>query len=288
MFEYQEMITRNIGFVSEEEQGRILNGSVFVCGVGGMGGAAALGLARAGLGKMHLADIDDFEISNLNRQVFCNLKSVGQHKAAAAMEQIQNINPEVKIDSHGSDWVEHVDELIEDSDVVINGTDDLSASLRLYRAARRLNKPVIDAYASPLPSVYFTRPDAPMPEERLNYPTLNSDPDELSETMRKAAFQREVEYVMINSSSRRYLDLELAGEVASGKRSRMSFAPMVITTGMLMTYEALNWIIKKESMTDCSGWFFNPYRGKIEKPRTKLTQRILRPYVQRELRKLMA
>ena len=58
--------------------------------------------------------------------------------------------------------------------VVLNGTDDLRRSLLLYRTARGAGKTVIDAYASSLPSVYVTRPDEQMPEERLGYPTIGT------------------------------------------------------------------------------------------------------------------
>src|SRR5690606_13841021 len=67
---YSEMTTRNIGFISEAEQARLKGGAVFVAGVGGMGGAAVQMLVRAGVGKIAIADLDTFEVSNLNRQLF--------------------------------------------------------------------------------------------------------------------------------------------------------------------------------------------------------------------------
>ena len=68
-FTYQEFTTRNLGFVSAEEQTRLRNASVFVCGTGGMGGSAIMTLIRAGVGRLILADLDAFEVSNLNRQL---------------------------------------------------------------------------------------------------------------------------------------------------------------------------------------------------------------------------
>ena len=46
----------------------------------------------------------------------------------------------------------------------------------------------------------------------------------------------------------------------------MSFAPMVITTGNLMAYEALQAVMGRPSRTDHRGWFFNPYAPRIERP----------------------
>ena len=56
MFDYAEMTTRNIGFVTEAEQEQLKNARVFVCGTGGMGGACLLALARAGVGKLITAE----------------------------------------------------------------------------------------------------------------------------------------------------------------------------------------------------------------------------------------
>ena len=153
MFDYSEFTTRNIGFVTQAEQLKLRDATVFVCGTGGMGGACILGLVRAGVGKLIVADLDEFEVSNLNRQVFAFDHTMGRHKAEVTAEIARQINPEIEIEVHHGDWTEQVDTLIERSIIVVNGTDDLGASLLLYRRARALGKSVIDAYASPLPSV---------------------------------------------------------------------------------------------------------------------------------------
>ena len=285
-FTYAEMTTRNAGFVTAEEQARLKGSTVFVCGTGGMGGSAILALARAGVGRLILADLDEFEVSNLNRQVFCFMDTVGRHKAEATRDICLTINPEMEIEVLHGDWPEHVERLVGSSAVTINGTDDLGASLLLYRTARKLGKTVIDAYASPLPSIYVTKAGDPMPEERLGYPTIGTAWNALTPDQRAQAFLREAEHVVLHSSSRHHVDLELAGEVAAGKRSRMSFAPMVITTGMLMGYEAIAACLAKPHGADCRGWFLNPYKGKVERPLNPLLAALLRPVVRRFLQKL--
>lgn len=287
-FSYETFTTRNIGFVSENEQRRLSAATVFVCGTGGMGGAAIQALARAGIGHLILADIDRFELSNLNRQVFCYADTIGRPKAEATRDLCLKINPQLDITVFGPEWVEQVEALISGADVVINGTDDLGASLLLYRTARRHGKTVIDAYASPLPSVYVTRPKDPMPEERLGYPTIGTAWNALAADQRVEAFLREAEHVMVHSSSRHHVDLALAGEVVAGTRSRMSFAPMVISTGMLMAYEAINAILARPHGADHRGWFFNPHAGRVERPRNALLAALLRPLVRRYLKRLAA
>lgn len=286
-FTYAEFTNRNIGFVTQAEQARLQQAKVFVCGTGGMGGAALMALARAGIGHFVIADLDGFEISNMNRQVFAFTDTIGRHKAEASAEIIARINPDAKVEVLKADWPKALDRITKNVQVIINGTDDLVASLQLYRTARSAGLPVIDAYASPLPSVYVTRANEPMPEERLGYPTIGKALSAITPQDRAAAFQAEAIHVLVHSSSRHHIDLDLAGEVAAGKRSRMSFAPMVISTGMLMAYETIALLLDKRTGTDCRGWFFNPYRPAVERPRPKLVESLMKPIVRRFLERMM-
>lgn len=286
MFDYAEMTTRNIGFVTDAEQAKLRGATVFVCGTGGMGGACILALARMGVGHLIIADLDEFEVSNLNRQVFCFTDTVGLHKAEATAQICARINPEMRVSVHHADWPVHVEKLVSSAAVVVNGTDDLGASLLLYRTARAAGKTVIDAYASPLPSVYVTRATDQAHEDRLGYPTAQTPWDQITGNQRAVAFLREAEHVVIHSSSRHYIDLDMVGEVVAGRRSRMSFAPMVITTGQLMAYEVNAAILGRARGADNRGWFFNPYRARVERPRPALVARMMRPFVRRYLQNL--
>ncbi|MFM9943283.1 MAG: HesA/MoeB/ThiF family protein [Hyphomicrobiaceae bacterium] len=286
-FDYQTFTTRNIGFVTEAEQAKLRAAKVFICGTGGMGGAALMALARTGVGHVTIADLDEFEVSNLNRQVFAFTDTVGRHKAEASAEILRRINPDIGIEVLKSDWPTAIDRIAKTVQVIVNGTDDLAASLLLYRTARAAGLAVIDAYASPLPSVYVTRPHEPMPEERLGYPTREKTWNAVTKEDRAAAFQAEAIHVLVHSTSRKYIDLDAAGEVAAGKRSRMSFAPMVISTGMLMAYEVIALLLAKPTGTDCRGYFFNPYRPAVERPQPWLIEAAMKPVVRRFLARMM-
>lgn len=265
-FDYAEFTTRNIGFVTKAEQDKLRAGAVFVAGVGGMGGACFLALVRAGVGRFAVCDIDVFETSNLNRQVFAFTDTVGRDKAEAACEAARRINPDVQIERLGGEWVQQLDDLAARYPVIVNGTDDVAAGVALYRAAKTHGATVIDAYASPLPSVLVVRPGDPRPEARLGYPTRGKALDALTAEDLSASFLKELEYVLTHSSAARHVDLEVAAAVAAGKAKRMSFAPMVIATGCLMAYEALWLLLGRRSATDCRGWFFNPFAGRTERP----------------------
>ncbi|WP_297800890.1 ThiF family adenylyltransferase [uncultured Brevundimonas sp.] len=263
---YSEMTTRNIGFITEAEQQCLKDGAVFVAGVGGMGGAAVQMLVRAGVGKIAIADLDSFEISNLNRQLFAFTDTVDRPKAEVTAEGLKRINLDLALTVLGAEWTEKLDELCAEYSVIINGCDDIPATAQLYRKAKQHGATVIDAYASPLPSVIVVRPTDPRPEERLGYPIKGTDWKAITEEQAAACFMKELEWVMTHSSSHSHVDLTAAAEMAAGKRKRMSFAPMVTTAGCLMAGEALALLMGRKTKTDCRGWFMNTRDAKCERP----------------------
>lgn len=70
-----------------------------IAGCGGLGSNCAVSLARAGLGKLIIADFDIIVESNLNRQYFFN-EQIGQKKVFALKENILKINPDVIVEAH--------------------------------------------------------------------------------------------------------------------------------------------------------------------------------------------
>lgn len=285
---YSEMTTRNIGFISDAEQQRLKDGAVFVAGVGGMGGAAVQMLVRAGVGKIAIADLDTFETSNLNRQLFAFTDTVDRPKAEVTAEGLKRINPQLDLTVLGAEWTDKLDELCAEYSVIINGCDDIPATAQLYRKAKQHGATVIDAYASPLPSVIVVRPTDPRPEERLRYPIRGTDWKAISEEQAADCFMKELEWVMTHSSSHTHIDLTAAAEMAAGKRKRMSFAPMVTTAGCLMAGETLALLMGRKTRTDCRGWFMNTRDARCERPLPAPIGALKAMVVRRYMQKLLA
>ena len=79
----------------------ILAGSrVAVFGVGGVGSHAVEALARSGVGKLDIIDNDTVCVTNINRQVFATLKTIGKPKVEVARERIFSINPNCEVRTH--------------------------------------------------------------------------------------------------------------------------------------------------------------------------------------------
>ena len=82
-----------------EIQRKLANARVAVCGLGGLGSAIAIALARTGVGHLHLIDFDRVDLSNLNRQQYA-VEQLGMPKTDAMAEEIRRFSPyaELKLD----------------------------------------------------------------------------------------------------------------------------------------------------------------------------------------------
>jgi len=99
------------------------NRSVGIAGCGGLGSNCAVALARAGVGKLVIADFDVVNASNLNRQYFF-LDQVGRKKVEALKENLLRINPKLLVECHDLKLVsESVIRLFNDCDVIVEAFD---------------------------------------------------------------------------------------------------------------------------------------------------------------------
>lgn len=78
---------------------RLKQATVGVAGVGGLGSAVAVALARVGVGRLVIADFDVVEPSNLNRQQYF-IDQIGQYKVDALVCNLRRINPYVAVEPH--------------------------------------------------------------------------------------------------------------------------------------------------------------------------------------------
>lgn len=138
-YDYFEAFSRNLGFLSREEQTRLRNARVAIAGLGGTGGAQVHALARMGIGRFHLADPDTFELVNFNRQSGATVPNIGRLKTEVAKETILAINPEAEIRTFDSGVdVGNIDTFLEGVEVVVDSLDFYCFEERflLYSKAR--------------------------------------------------------------------------------------------------------------------------------------------------------
>lgn len=91
--EKQHSFSRLEALVGVDAVNYLYDRSVFVLGVGGVGGYVCEALARSGIGKIILMDSDSVDITNLNRQIIALNSTIGMKKVLAMKERILDINP---------------------------------------------------------------------------------------------------------------------------------------------------------------------------------------------------
>lgn len=92
-------LEREISLLGEEKVTKLLNSSVTVAGVGGVGGYVCEMLARAGVGRLVMIDCDTVSDSNRNRQIIALSSTVGRKKTDVMLERVRDINPECEADA---------------------------------------------------------------------------------------------------------------------------------------------------------------------------------------------
>ncbi|GMG87725.1 HesA/MoeB/ThiF family protein [Biformimicrobium ophioploci] len=152
--------------VGEAGQEKLSAARVLVIGMGGLGCPAALYLASAGVGELHLVDADTIELSNLQRQVLYKTNHLKKSKAQVAAQQLQAANPEIRIVPHqcmaDSAWLH---EHLPGFDLVLDCTDNMQTRYAINSACRELRVPVIMAsvqgFSGQLVSFDFREPGSP-------------------------------------------------------------------------------------------------------------------------------
>ncbi len=255
--------SRNIGLISENDQKKLGFATVLVAGVGGMGGVAAEVLVRMGIGRIVLCDFDKFEDVNLNRQIHCSIDTFNHYKVDVLKKQFLAINPnlEIKIlkEKIGLD---NINDLLVGVDIIVNGMDQMQASLILERSARQKGIIIVDAWLTPFASVFVMDAKSPHWEDFLDLPTKNYALHELNEDICRKAVVKEVEFTLSHFDPFSIINKDVVEEVLSDKRPRPSLAPVVWLSGVLMANEVFKIVLGIEHV-GFKGIFYNQYSHQI-------------------------
>ena len=128
--------------VGPEGQKLLTEASILVVGAGGLGSPALLYLAAAGIGKIGIIDDDSVDLSNLQRQILHSTSAVGEAKVVSAKRRLSDLNPEITIEAYeGRLGVGNALDLIDEFDIVIDGSDNFSTRYLINDACEILGKP---------------------------------------------------------------------------------------------------------------------------------------------------
>lgn len=147
-YDYSAAVSRNIGWLSADEQERLRCSRVAVAGLGGVGGAHVLTLARLGIGRLHVADFDHYEVHNFNRQAGAFVSTIGQPKTDVVAAMARDVNPEAEVRAFGDGvTAANLDDFLRDVDIYVDGIDFFAVDARrmLFAACYERGIPAVTA-----------------------------------------------------------------------------------------------------------------------------------------------
>ena len=145
-FSYGDAFSRNLGWVTEQEQERLRQSTVAIAGLGGVGGVHFLTLTRLGIGRFRIADFDVFDIANFNRQAGARMNTVGRPKVEVMAEMARDINPELEIIPFAEGVTrDNLSTFLNGVDVYVDGLDFFAFDARemVFGECARLSIPAV-------------------------------------------------------------------------------------------------------------------------------------------------
>jgi len=131
-----------------EAQERLLASTMLVVGAGGLGSPASLYLAAAGVGRILLADDDEVDLTNLQRQILHRQDRVGEPKAESGRRSLLELNPGIEVLAlprrlAGDDLLQQVAR----ADVVLDCCDNFATRHAINRACVQAGVPLVSGAA---------------------------------------------------------------------------------------------------------------------------------------------
>ena len=129
-------------------QQKLLDSTALIVGMGGLGSPIAMYLAAAGVGHLILADFDNVDLTNLQRQIIHGTGDVGKAKVDSAYETLQQLNPEVTITRFKQQLDDqNLNDLVPQVDIVIDGCDNFETRFAVNRTCVKHRKPLVSGAA---------------------------------------------------------------------------------------------------------------------------------------------
>ncbi|MBB5647520.1 HesA/MoeB/ThiF family protein [Pedobacter cryoconitis] len=137
----RQILLKDFGSAGQQ---KLFKAKVLVIGAGGLGCPVLQYLAAAGIGTLGIVDHDLVELSNLHRQILYTVADVGLSKASCAAERLKKFNPEITIIPYQVQLTnQNAVSILNEFDIVIDGSDNFPTRYMINDACVLLNKPLI-------------------------------------------------------------------------------------------------------------------------------------------------
>ena len=129
-------------------QQKLIDATVLIVGMGGLGCPAAMYLAAAGVGHLIIADDDLVELTNLQRQVAHSQSMIGEPKVVSAQQTLLGLNPDLKITAlqkrlEGFE----LSEVVGQADLIVDACDNFTTRFAINSACIEHGKPLVSGAA---------------------------------------------------------------------------------------------------------------------------------------------
>lgn len=148
MYKYNDAVSRNIGWITDDEQSLLATKKVAIAGLGGVGGEHLITLLRLGITQFAISDYDDFEVHNFNRQAGAYVSTIDKPKCEVMEKVALDINPEASIQTFDQGINEsNVDAFLDGVDVYVDSLDFFALSARrlVFQKCEDKGIPVVTA-----------------------------------------------------------------------------------------------------------------------------------------------
>ena len=129
-------------------QQRLIDATVLIVGMGGLGCPAAMYLAAAGVGHLIIADDDLVELTNLQRQIAHSQSMIGEPKVVSAQQTLLGLNPDLKITAlQKSLGGSELSEVVGQADLIVDASDNFTTRFAINSACIEHGKPLVSGAA---------------------------------------------------------------------------------------------------------------------------------------------
>tara|TARA_B100001245_G_scaffold134094_1_gene99417 strand:+ start:4376 stop:5134 length:759 start_codon:yes stop_codon:yes gene_type:complete len=129
-------------------QQELIDATVLIVGMGGLGCPAAMYLSAAGVGHLVIADDDTVEITNLQRQIAHEQSNLGESKVSSAEATLKGLNPDVRITQIKNRLEgDLLEQAVVSADVVVDASDNFNTRFAVNQSCLKNKKPLVSGAA---------------------------------------------------------------------------------------------------------------------------------------------
>lgn len=143
----ENQFSRTRILLGEKAMQKLAASRVAVFGIGGVGGHTAEALVRSGIGAIDIIDNDKISLSNINRQIYATLDTIGMYKVDVAKKRMESINADIKVNAYKTFYMPDTSDMFDFTkyDYIVDAIDTVTGKIELILNANKAGTPIISS-----------------------------------------------------------------------------------------------------------------------------------------------